>query len=222
MPGRRDLTIIPLILTTGERLPCLVSTATWLRVKLATRWLVWHSRYRVQSNILRDNLYAIRRLYIWATRDHISLESLLLSGETLTPHQLEALVNSLRASSQARDAPVVSPNTINKALYAIEDFLLWSLDQAWQPHSQPAEQHIYRLRFTETLKSLRFSGNPSRRYLPLNDADVSALRLTLAPQPQPDGTRSRSNTVASCGTTTPTTAQPARKSNAPHGNAFHC
>jgi integrase len=188
MPGDQDLTIIPLILTTGERLPCLVSTATWLPVKLATRWLVCHRRYRVQSNTLRDNLYAIRRLYIWATRDDIPLESLLLSGENLTPRQLEALVNYLRASSQARHAPVVSPNTVNKALYAIEDFLLWSLDQAWQPHSQSAEQHIYRLRFTETLRSLRYSGNPSRRYLPLNDADVSALRLTLAPQPQPDGT----------------------------------
>lgn len=185
-----DLTIIPLVLTTGERLPCLVYTATWLPVKLATRWVVSHRRQWVQSATLRDNLYAIRRLYNWAAHEaQIPLETVLLQGETLSPRQLEDLGGHLRAASRARKVPVVSPNTVNKALYAIEDFLLWAWDHATygQPYAQHTGRYMLRFQLTEALHSLRYPSYPSRRYLPLSDTDVRAIRMTLAPHSPPNG-----------------------------------
>lgn len=187
-----DLTIIPLVLTTGERLPCLVYTATWLPVKLATRWVVSHRRHWVQSATLRDNLYAIRRLYNWAAHEaQIPLETELLQGETLSPRQLEDLGVHLRASSRARKVPVVSPNTVNKALYAIEDFLLWAWDHATyrQPDAQHTRRYMLRFQLTEALHSLRYPNYPSRRYMPLSDTEVRAIRMTLAPSLQPNGSQ---------------------------------
>jgi len=197
MQDDSDLTIIPLVLKTGERLPCLVYTATWLPAKLATRWIVCHRRHRVQSATLRDNLYAIRRLYIWTTHvAQIPLEAVLLNGETLTPRQLEGFIAHLRTASRARGAPVVSSNTVNKTLYAVEDFLLWAWDQANppQPYPQLGERYALRSQLVQGLRSLRYRSHPSRRYQPLSDTDIAAVRMTLVPQPQADGSHEFPNT----------------------------
>lgn len=68
MPEAQKLTIVQLTLSTGERLPCLVNDATCLRVTLATRWAVTCRRQRVHSSTLRDNLYALNKIYRWAAQ----------------------------------------------------------------------------------------------------------------------------------------------------------
>jgi integrase len=181
-----DLTIIPLILSSGERLPCLVYSATWLPVKLPTRWIMCHRRLHAQPSTLRDNLYAISKLYVWAEhKAGIDLEPLLLRGKTLQPRQLETLAAYLRESSPARGQRVVSPNTFNKALYAIEDFLLWTLDYTYsaQPGTDLQGHQMTRMQLTTTLRSLRYPAHSSRRHQPLSDTEVATVRKVLTPQP---------------------------------------
>ena len=59
-------TVLNVVLDSGERLPCLVESATWLPVRVATRWAVRYRRYRVQSSTLANNLRVVARLYRWA------------------------------------------------------------------------------------------------------------------------------------------------------------
>jgi hypothetical protein len=49
-------TVLNVLLDSGERLPCLVEAATWIPVRVATRWAVRYRRYRVQSSTLANNL----------------------------------------------------------------------------------------------------------------------------------------------------------------------
>jgi len=183
-------TLIQLTLTTGERLPCLVHTDTWLPVKLATRWAVTHRRLRVQSSTLRDNLYAIRKLYQWAEKvGQLDLEALLSSGKTLLPAQLESLNGYLRQSSTSRTLPICSPNTVNKQLYVLEGFLGWALHYA----SSPSE----RLNFTErqaqheqmnaAFQSLYHKGHPAQRIEPLDEQQIAAIRGSVTPFVFPEG-----------------------------------
>jgi integrase len=183
------LTLVQLTLTTGERLPCLVYTNTWLPVKLATRWAVTR-RLRVQSSTLRDNLYTIRKLYQWAGEvAQLDLEALLSSGRTLSSAQLESLFASLRHTPISRKSPVCSPNTVNKQLYVLETFLHWTLH-----HVRPASE---RLNFTErqaqheqmhaAFQSLHDNGHPAQRIEPLDEQQIAAIRSRLAPLVQPKG-----------------------------------
>jgi len=51
-------TVLNVVLDSGERLPCLVETATWIPARVATRWAVRYRRYRVQSSTLACALEA--------------------------------------------------------------------------------------------------------------------------------------------------------------------
>ena len=42
--------VLRIVLDTGERLPCLVNSQTWIPVRVATRWAVRHRRLRTQSS----------------------------------------------------------------------------------------------------------------------------------------------------------------------------
>lgn len=183
MSAEQKLTIVQLTLSTGERLPCLVDAATWLPVRLATRWVVTYRRQRVQPSTLRDNLYAVSKLYRWAEVSELDLEALLLGGEILTVRQLATFVNYLREQT-SRARPVISPNTLNKHLYAVEDFLLWALDHAHMKQGQTnwLPVQAQRLQLMTMLRSLHFRGHPSKRIEPLTEAEIRAVRQVLAPQ----------------------------------------
>jgi len=190
MSEDQKLTVVQLTLTTGERLPCLVYQATWLPVKLATRWVVTYRRQRVQSLTLRDNLYAVSKLYRWAEQvAKIDLEALLSRGETLIARQLESLVGYLREQTARSVQSVISPNTLNKQLYAIEDFLVWALDhtQTQARHTNLLHTQAQRGQLTTTLWSLHFRGHPTQRIEPLNETEITTVRRVLAPQRNPQG-----------------------------------
>jgi hypothetical protein len=48
--------VLTVVLESGERLPCLVDRATWIPVRVGTRWAVRYRRRRVQSSTLESNL----------------------------------------------------------------------------------------------------------------------------------------------------------------------
>lgn len=62
----RSYVVLMLVQGSGERLPCLVETETWIPARVATRWAVRYRRYKVQSSTLMDNLRVLRRIYEWA------------------------------------------------------------------------------------------------------------------------------------------------------------
>src|SRR5208283_5886406 len=93
-------TVLNVVLDSGERLPCLVELATWIPVRVATRWAVRYRRYRVQASTLANNLRVLARVYGWS-RDcaGLDLDDLLTQGQILRNREIESLVNSLRAKA---------------------------------------------------------------------------------------------------------------------------
>src|SRR5437016_13219548 len=95
-------TVLNVVLESGERLPCLVESATWLPVRVATRWAVRYRRYRVQSSTLANNLRVLARVYRWTReRSGYDLDSHLTQGQTLRNREIESLVSTLRLKSDA-------------------------------------------------------------------------------------------------------------------------
>lgn len=124
----KALTIVQLVLDSGERLPCLVETATWLPVKLPTRWAVRHRRYQVQASTLRSNLYSLKKLYEWARSvAEFDLDQYLLSDRRLTARQIESYAAYIREDIADKSSGLLNPNTYNKHLFVCEAFLKWTL-----------------------------------------------------------------------------------------------
>ena len=115
-------TVLNVVLDSGERLPCLVESATWLPVRVATRWAVRYRRYRVQwrfSQAVAYNRAAVtesltrrNRVPTWGIRTVSNLCETRYAGwenDMMSPHhRLIALsfamyLFSTAASSQ--DAP---------------------------------------------------------------------------------------------------------------------
>ena len=87
-------TLHGIVLENGERLPCLVDSTTGLPVRVGTRWVVRHRRYRVQSSSLASNLRDRCRLYCWTLRTGgFDLDNFLTAGNVLDSRQLESLAN---------------------------------------------------------------------------------------------------------------------------------
>jgi integrase len=178
-----DLTLVHLTLSTGERLPCLVHKTTWLPVKLATRWAVSYRRQRVQASTLANDLFILGKLYTWAWEiGGYDLDEYLLQGKLPEARQFESLVAYLREQGQPKGAAeVISPNTVNKYLGTIENFLVWSLDYVQPPLSLEQRQG-WAWQLTVICRSLRYRGHPSRRKRPLSETEVAVIRASLSPQ----------------------------------------
>jgi len=178
-----DLTLVHLTLSSGERLPCLAYETTWLPVKLATRWAVSYRRQRVQASTLANDLFILGKLYTWAWQiGGYDLDEYLLQGKLPDARQFESLVAYLREQGQPKgEAAIISPNTVNKYLGTIENFLVWSLDYARPPLSLEQRQgQAWRL--AVTCRSLRYRGRPSWRKQPLSEAEVVAIRAAISPR----------------------------------------
>ncbi len=150
------LTVITTILPSGERLPCLVYTDTWVPARVATRWAVKYRRFRAAESTLTNNLRTVGRIYEWAaTVPRLSiagarvrdLDDYLVQGGLLDARQLDSLMLFLRVrgepaiagviargddtkttSSPSRPAGTVSAATYNTALDVLSDFLSWAID----------------------------------------------------------------------------------------------
>src|ERR1035437_3256058 len=119
-------TVLNVVLDSGERLPCLVESATWHPVRVATRWAVRYRRYRVQSSTLANNLRVLARVYRWAQGTAgYDLDNHLTQGQTLRNREIESLVSTLRATT---DGHALDTGAFDQHLAVIEDFVKWSLD----------------------------------------------------------------------------------------------
>lgn len=188
MDERVPFIVLNVVLDSGERLPCLVESATWFPVRVATRWAVRYRRYRVQSSTLASNLRVLARVYRWAREvAGYELDERLTRGVGLRNREIESLVATLREKIDGR---TLDTGAYDQHLAVAEDFLKWSLDSENRGGSSilTLEQlAAERGRIELIFRSLRIGARPSQRIEPLEDADVEAIRRTIGPKRNPGG-----------------------------------
>jgi hypothetical protein len=117
----RYVSLLSLVLDTGERLPVLVDTDTWEPKRVATRWALTYRRHHVQSSTLTSNLQVIRCIYEWAwTIAGFDLDEHLVSGKLLSTRQIESLAAYLREGDlqrKCRDRDDGKLHVLNSATY---------------------------------------------------------------------------------------------------------
>ena len=164
-------TVLNVVLDSGERLPCLVESATWLPVRVATRWAVRYRRYRVQSSTLANNLRVVARLYRWARESAgYDLDNHLTEGQSLRNREIESLVSTLRATANGH---ALDTGAFDQHLAVIEDFLKWSLDsenRGGRSVLSLEQLTAERGRLEQIFRSLRVGARPSARIEPLEDS----------------------------------------------------
>ena len=197
-------TVLNVVLDSGERLPCLVESATWLPVRVATRWAVRYRRYRVQSSTLANNLRVVARLYRWARETAgYDLDNHLTEGQSLRNREIESLVSTLRATANGH---ALDTGAFDQHLAVIEDFLKWSLDsenRGGRSVLSLEQLTAERGRLDQLFRSLRVGARPSARIEPLEDADIEAIRHAIGPRRDPGGTchfRRSSHPMPDCAT----------------------
>jgi integrase len=176
-------TLLNVVLESGERLPCLVESATWLPAKVATRWAVRYRRYRVQSSTLASNLRVLAWVYHWARESGgYDLDYRLTQGETIRNREIESLASSLRMRGGGR---ALDTGAFDQHLAVIEDFLKWSLDSENRGglSARSLEQlTAERNRLDQLFRSLRVGARSSDRIEPLEDGDIGAIRKAIGPE----------------------------------------
>jgi len=182
-------TVLNVVLDSGERLPCLVETTTWIPVRVATRWAVRYRRYRVQSSTLANNLRVLAHVYRWAREmTAYDLDDHLTGGETLRGREIESLANSLRVKASN---PALDTGAFDHQLAVVEDFLKWSLDSENRggQHALSLEQlAAERGWLQEVFRSLRVGARSPDRIEPLEEAQVEAIRCAIGPRQGSKGT----------------------------------
>ncbi|MQA91961.1 MAG: hypothetical protein GEU90_17355 [Gemmatimonas sp.] len=98
----RDWQVVTTRLPGGEEVPTLVAASTWLPARVALRYVMRERRLRVMPNTIRNELYAIARIYRWYWNEHQKglqtredFDDFLVAGSVLTARQLDALVEHL-------------------------------------------------------------------------------------------------------------------------------
>src|ERR1035437_2353326 len=181
-------TVLNVVLDSGERLPCLVESATWHPVRVATRWAVRYRRYRVQSSTLANNLRVLARVYRWAQGTAgYDLDNHLTQGQTLRNREIESLVSTLRATT---DGHALDTGAFDQHLAVIEDFVKWSLDsenRGGRSVLSLEQLSAERARLEQLFRSLRVGARPSARIEPLEDVDIEAIRHAIGPRRDPGG-----------------------------------
>ena len=175
-------TVLNVVLDSGERLPCLVESATWLPVRVATRWAVRYRRYRVQSSTLANNLRVLSRVYRWARGSAgYDLDNHLTQGQSLRNREIESLVSTLRVA----DGHALDTGAFDQHLAVIEDFLKWSLDsesRGGRSVLSLEQLTAKRGRLEQLFRSLRVGARPPARIEPLEDANIAAIRHAIGPR----------------------------------------
>lgn len=204
-----EYSVLPLLLPSGERLPCLVDSATWTPTRVATRWAVRYRRNRVQSSTLAGNLRHLGKAYSWArTIAKIDLDDFLCSGRTLNGRQIESLAayvrepsqeaahfctttrNKKKTESEASICDYLDAGSFDNALSVLESFFKWSLDAANRGGRSLLtfeKQILERSRLDLIFDQLRIGAAQSHRIEPLEEHDVEVIRKAIGPSETTDG-----------------------------------
>jgi integrase len=143
--------VVIIRLDSGEVVPMLVESGTWVPARLANRWALLHRRRRSASNTLRKHLFTLKLVYCWAKSGDFDLDEYLLTQHELSRDDLKRLVTELqefrsrqtrkrvlsteekRSEGQGGDlekriaeANVAAP--IDPDLGVVENFLSWVSD----------------------------------------------------------------------------------------------
>jgi hypothetical protein len=126
----------------GEELPIIRHKETWLPAPIALRYTLW-ARFRLGPASLTNDLRAIAILYNWAeaTVSIGNFEDFLTSGHIITWDQLQSFLPYLQSRRyiEADDLidlspdyatlpPIVSYQTFNARVFAIQQFIEWAIE----------------------------------------------------------------------------------------------
>ncbi len=181
-------TVLNVVLDSGERLPCLVESMTWLPVRVATRWAVRYRRYRVQSSTLASNLRVLGRLYAWSRDSRgYELDDHLTRGDALRNREIESLVDMFRTK---RVGDGLDTGAFDQHLAVVENFLKWSLDSENRGGSNGLSLQqlaAERGRIEQVFQSFRIGARSPERIEPLEETDIAAIRSAIGPKRNPGG-----------------------------------
>ena len=188
---RKTFSVLHIVLDTGERIPCLVDAASWIPARVALRWAMRYRRYRVQSSTLAANLRVLGKVYRWTQETAgFDLDDLLTGGRTLQNREIESLARSFRGNTSAQE---LDTGAFDQHLAIAEDFLKWSLDsenRGGRRSLDLAQLAQERNRIGLILRSLRSGAHASDRIEPLEEAEIRAIRNSIGPQRDAQGTLS--------------------------------
>lgn len=179
----------------GERLPLLVESSTWIPPRMAMRWTLLERRKHTQSSTLAADLRVLGKLYTWATLQQIDLDHFLGDGQVLNALQIKSLISYYRGyrSSEKSDSlqEVINDSALSAASFdhhvsITQSFLIWVLRNTFDPDRgslgsfeelEGACAQIAYLFHSELL-------NPpsSQRLEPLTDQEVKAIRKAIGPK----------------------------------------
>jgi integrase len=151
MPIKHAYTIVTVHLDSGEVVPILVESSTWMPARLVTRWALTHRRLRSASKTLNHNLFTLKIVYCWARSRGIDLDELLLAEGSLDRGHIKSLITEIqdfrakrtrarvlstlekgpnKESSDSRrnvaEAEIAVP--IDQDIAALENFFSWAAD----------------------------------------------------------------------------------------------
>jgi integrase len=194
-------------LDTGEGLPTLIRTDTWVPQSLALRWAVFARRYEVAEGTLRSELDALRYLYAWGDRFLAAgLEARLEHGAELTALEVERLKAYLRdpdqlvsplslAQRKVRIAPIAAPpisvsSTEGARAKVALAFLKWASVPAMRnsvgaPPSNVSEYHAMLEGVLQPLA--KYAGKGGVRIPPLSADAERRIAALIAPKMDRDG-----------------------------------
>lgn len=198
-------------LDSGEVVPMLVISSTWIPARLATRWALLNRRRRSARKTLTNNLFTLKLVYCWADQHGLDLDEHLLGEGALTRDNLKSLITELQEvrSNRARrrllgateelsrpkgsklegrieEARIAIP--IDPDLSVIHDFLSWALDPiniGFKPNQQRTisleRLNSNRRNLRGTIDSYKVGTVPSSRPEPLSAEQLTALHFSIDP-----------------------------------------
>jgi integrase len=182
----------------GEELPILRHAKTWLPAPIALRYVLW-ARFRMGAASLTNDLRAIAILYNWAeaTEGIGDFEDFLMSGQILTRDQLLSFLPYLQsrryvAADDLIDLspdhitlpPIVSNQTFNTRLFAIEQFITWSIEPVNHGGNMlfdedAREIHLAKMERLFNKHELPVGQSPRRE--PLTKEEIELIRDAIMP-----------------------------------------
>ena len=190
----RRYRVLPLTLDTGEVLPTLVDSFSWIPVRVATRWVVRRRRWRSMPSTLANDLRSIGLLYSWASSAlEGGLDDLLEDGQPITGMQIEDLLSFLRVGGHVVNisrAVISGSNTVARHASVIRDFLKWAVDLTSQGRSQMAAFDEIRYRracLDEAFHAITRQSGGSRRIRPLTEEEATRVDRLIGPRRKDDG-----------------------------------
>lgn len=132
-PKNAPFSVRSLSLDTGETLPVLVHSATWIPVRVVTRWAVCSRRYECAENTLSNDLRAVGLLYEVARAQlNVDLDSMLESCTLPSGMELDKVAQGIRNGRESDLSDCRALSTTVTCLGSIRIFLRWAMAPANQ------------------------------------------------------------------------------------------